>query len=186
MKTRPLFITLSLLAGLLLVSRLLPHAANWGPALAIGTFSGFLTRKNPLGFLLPVAAWVLSDLYLGFYPGFFFNYAALLACGFLGWFWHRQGGLTPASTSTIQVGAGFASLGVLSSSLFFMVSNLSVWAMQAPQCQPLNWQGLVTCYTLGLPFYWPTLISTTAWMLVFAGVYQFMASQVSQEFWERA
>ncbi len=186
MKTKPLLISLLVLAAALFFSRLMPHSANWGPALAICAFAGFLARKNPLGFALPALAWLGTDFFLGFYEGMLFNYAALLGCSLSGM------ALVPLTKKYPQLKKGFlnvvsfAGTGAISATLFFLVSNFGVWFFQAPQCQPLNMSGLTTCYVGGLLFYWPTLISTMAWMVVFAGAYQFLRVQAQQWLVERA
>jgi hypothetical protein len=47
-------------------SRLIPHAPNFTPVIAIALFSGAYLKKR-YAFLVPVAALLLSDLVLGFY-----------------------------------------------------------------------------------------------------------------------
>ena len=186
MKTKPLFIVLISLSLGLFLSRMLPHSANWGPALAIGVFAGYLARKNPMGFVFPALAWFTTDLVLGFYEGMLFNYGALLACTFTGVGLSFIQKRYPELKKKWAFFAGFAGAGLASSTLFFLVSNFGVWFFQAPQCQPLNMAGLATCYIGGLAFYWPTLISTSAWMLVFAGAYQVIRVQASQWLLEKA
>ncbi len=186
MKTKPLIITLTLLAIALFLSRMIPHSANWGPALAICAFAGFLARKNPMGFVIPAIAWFATDLYLGFYEGMLFNYIALFGCTFGGISWAVLNKKYPGLRKGLASYFGFAGSGVMASTLFFLVSNFGVWFYQAPQCQPFNGAGLFTCYVGGLLFYWPTLISTTAWMLVFAGAYQWIREQAQEWLLERA
>ncbi len=186
MKTRPLIFSLLILAVALFLSRMIPHSANWGPALGICVFAGFLARKNPMGYFLPAVAWLATDLFLGFYDGILFNYGALLGCTFAGGLLATLFKKIPSSKRGALSYLGFASSGALSATLFFLISNFGVWFVQAPQCRPMDLNGLAACYVGGLMFYWPTLISTTAWMLVFAGVYQMVRLQASDWLAERA
>lgn len=167
--------TLFLLGLALFFSRLFPHSANWNPALAIGVIAGFLSRKSPLGFLIPAMAWLASDLVLGFYPGMLFNYAAIFACSLVGM--GLSALLKRKEENLGKEAVGFVGSGLASSTLFFVISNFGVWYVQSAQCLPMNLSGLTTCYILGLEFFWPTLISTTAWMVVFGVSYQFIKAQ---------
>src|SRR5215510_12487801 len=64
-------------------SRLLPHPPNVAPITALALFSGvYLGRKY--SFIIPIAAMVLSDLFIGFYSGVLWVYAAFLAIGGIG------------------------------------------------------------------------------------------------------
>lgn len=81
----------------------------------------------------------------GFYSGFWWTYA-----GFLGyWVLGRLAGKS--------IKKRFAFL-PLASLLFFLISNFGVWLHWYPQTM----QGLLTCYTLALPFYRNTLIGDLA------------------------
>jgi len=52
----------------------------------------------------------------------------------------------------------------LASFLFFLVSNFGVWLHWYPN----TWEGLITCYTLALPFYRNTLIGDLVfgWVII--------------------
>ena len=61
-----------LLLAIGLFARLLPHAPNFVPVVAIALFSGaYLNRKYSL--LIPFALYVISDFLIGLHEVIFFN-----------------------------------------------------------------------------------------------------------------
>ena len=50
--------------------RLVPHPPNFSPIDAMALFSGAYLGRRWLAFAAPLAALLLSDAVLGFYPGF--------------------------------------------------------------------------------------------------------------------
>jgi hypothetical protein len=132
---------------LAVASRLLPHAPNFTPVAAIGLFAG-ATFGRRAGWLVPLAALLLSDVFLGFYHpmSMFWNYAGFGACLLLG------SGLLSAKRSLPRLAV--ATLG--SSLAFFALSNFGMWASGY---YPRTFAGLGACYTAGLPFLRNTLAS---------------------------
>jgi hypothetical protein len=50
---------------------------------------------------------------------------------------------------------------------FFLVSNFATWAVW--QMYPKTWHGLVTCYTMAMPFFRNTVVSDLVFTSVFFG-----------------
>lgn len=157
---------LALISLLLIISRIYPHAANFSPVLALCLMSGFLAKKKPSYLALPVAALIVSDALLGFYPGMLFNYLAFGALFLVG---HKL----PFKFS------GFAFGGLFGAVVFFLLSNLGVWYASKMYAPDLS--GLLTCYQMGLPFFRFTLMSTTAFMLIFYGLSSLASHQLREE-----
>ena len=137
---------------LLLWSRWLPHEANLSPVLALFLVSGWLGQGRWYA-LLPLLALFISDISLGFYPGWAFNYICLvfvMAFGF---------SMKKTLVSFVTRGWG----GVV---LFFLVSNFGVWMTSG--LYALNGEGFFLCYKMALPFFKVSLVSTT---LFLAGFY---------------
>ena len=65
-------------------ARLLPHPWNFTPMIAIGLFAGSQARKASTAILATLFALVVSDAVMGFYPGFWYVYAAALIPVLLG------------------------------------------------------------------------------------------------------
>ena len=146
-------------------ARVIPHPFNFTPIIAMALVAGVFARPRWLALALPLGAMFVSDLvlnntvYAHFYEGFrlFGDAGAWLGIGLCA--------LLPVLLGTGR-GASWTKLlgtGVGGAVLFFMVSNVMVWATSA--MYPLNAAGLGACLAAGLPFFPNTLIST----LVFGG-----------------
>jgi hypothetical protein len=121
-------------------ARLLPHPWNFTPIMAIGLFAGFQARKASTGVLATLLALVLSDAVMGFYPGFWYVYAAALIPVLLGWLIRNRSG------------AGAIAAAALASSLsFFLITNFMFWATSL--WYPHTAAGLTACFLAGIPFY---------------------------------
>ena len=134
-------------------SRLLPHPPNFAPVAAIGLFAGATLDKRA-AWLVPFAALVLSDAFLGFYhpASMLMNYLGFAACLALG-----------AVLLQKQRGAGrIAIAGFASAVAFFAISNLGVWLAGY---YPRTLAGLSECYVAAIPFFRNTLVSD----LLFSG-----------------
>lgn len=137
-------------------SRLLPHPPNFAPVAAIGLFAG-ATLDRRIAWLVPFAALLLSDAVLGFYHpmSMVWNYAGFAASLALG-AWLKG-----------RVSAGRLTGAALASAIaFFALSNFGMWASGY---YPRTWEGLVTCYTMALPFFRNTLVSQLVYVAALFG-----------------
>ena len=150
-KTRYLVLTGMILIAA--ISRLLPHPPNFAPITAIALFGGAHFYQKRFAFLVPIAALFLSDLILGFHQLMLFTYGCFVIIIFLGlWLQKRR------TVSTIVVTS------LMSSILFFMVTNFGVWMLSGMYTYDQN--GLMTCYIAALPFFQNTLVGD----LVYTGI----------------
>ena len=124
--------------------RLVPHPPNFTPIAAMALFGAAHLGRNPLAFVAPLGALLLSDLVLGFYPGMWVQYVAVALIVLLGWAVLRR--VTP-----LRVGGA----AVASSVLFFAVTNFGVWMISG--MYPLTLGGLAACYVAAIPFFQNTL-----------------------------
>jgi len=124
--------------------RLVPHPPNFSPIDAMALFSGAYVGRRLLAFAAPLAALLLSDLVLGFYPGMLFQYGAVVVIVLLG--------MLALSRVTILRLIGVA---LASSALFFAVSNFGVWAVSGMYAHRLA--GLGACYLAAIPFFQNTV-----------------------------
>lgn len=144
-------------------SRVIPHPANVTPILAMALFAGAAfggktsqsakSSQKWFAVLLPLAAMFLSDLVIGAHNQIISVYGSIILITVLGF-----------ALSQKQTVARVAGLTLLSSLLFFVVTNFAVWltsGMYAPTTT-----GLIQCYTLALPFFRNGLLGD----LFFSGV----------------
>ena len=150
-KLRPTVLLVMILAAAML--RLAPHPANVSPIAAMGLFGGAYLSRRGAGFIAPIAALLVSDLVLGLYAHMEVVYAALALSVCLGW-------LLRHNRSPLRV-AGAA---LASSVLFFLITNLGVWALGT--LYPHSSAGLAACFIAALPFFQNTIAGD----LVFSGL----------------
>lgn len=148
--------SLILLAAL---SRLLPHPPNIAPITAIALFGGvYLDKKHT--FIVPIAAMLISDYFIGFHTEQMWVYASFIAIGFIGLWLRKHQGIA----STI-----FAAIG--GSILFFIVTNFGVW-LSNYYMYPHNLAGLLQCYTAAIPFFRNTLAGDLFYVGAMFGVFE--------------
>ncbi len=148
------------LIGLGIASRLVPHPWNFTAIGSMALFSGFSFKTNKSLMLLPFISLFLSDYILGFYDGMIYVYAGFaIGIGLSLVYFYKASALSFANRA-LTVGG----LSVVSSFLFFMLTNFGVWHGSTFYVQSLN--GLLTAYVAGLPF----LFNQIAGDLFFAGI----------------
>lgn len=152
------FFTFSLIV-LAALSRLLPHLPNVAPIAAMALFGGvYLDKKHT--FVVPLAALLISDYFIGFYSGMVWVYACFVAIGFIG-LWLRN-------HRTIGATIGGAIAG---SVLFFIVTNFGVW-MGSTVTYPHTVAGLAECYIAAIPFFRNTLLGDLTYVGLMFGAFE--------------
>ena len=144
------FFYLVFFAILLASSRLIPHPPNFTPIIASALLAPLLIKDRLFGICIPLLAMFFSDIIIGFHPYQFVVYSTLLIISLL----------APMKKNFIYIGAS----AILSSVWFFVVTNFSVWIIW--DFYPKTLEGLLLCYTLAIPFFKNTLIST----ILFTGI----------------
>ena len=140
--------------------RLLPHPPNVAPIAAMALFGGaYLNKKYAL--VLPLAAMLVSDLFLGFHSTMAYVYGSFLVTGLAGLWLSRH--------RTIF---NIIALTFTSSILFFLVTNFGVWASGG--LYPKTFDGLMTSYVMGLPFFRNTLVGNFFYVGALFGGYEFL------------
>ncbi len=134
------------------VSRVLPHPANFAPIAAVALFGGaILPRKWAIS--LPLVAMVISDLFIGLHPLVIFTWGSFAAIALVSSY--RFGKLSASNVVFGSIGASI---------LFYVVSNFGVWIEGRLYARTL--EGLAQCYVNALPFFRNTLAGD----LVYAGL----------------
>lgn len=165
---------LSIVAGMVLLaalSRLLPHPWNFSPLEAMALFAGARIANRWFALLVPLAALLVSDLFLGFYPDIWVVYACFAAMALAG------RGLRRAGPSRI------AAFGLGSALGFFAVTNFAVWAIG--DMYPPTGAGLATSYISALPFLQNQLAGVACYSLLLFGGYALLQRGLAQTLGER-
>ena len=140
------------LVGLVVVARLAPHAPNLTPVVAAALFAGTVLRSRSLALLVPAGAMLASDLVIGLddWRIRLIVYAGLMLPALLA-LWGRR---FPRAIALLPLAIG-------SSLMFFLTSNLAVWAFSGMYALDLG--GLVRCYVAALPFLRNTMTGDLGW-----------------------
>jgi len=150
-------ITLAMI-GLAAVARVVPHPWNFWPVVAMALYCGARWTKLRTGIGITLAALLVSDAILGFYPGMLWYYIPSLIPVLFGWLVRRH-----ENVGTI-VAAGLAS-----NLSFFAVSNFLVWATGTGATYPHTSAGLAACFTAAIPFYKNQLMGDAFYMVALFG-----------------
>lgn len=172
--TGPLALTLMIIVVAL--TRLIPHPPNFSPIEAMALFGGAYFAKRSWSIVLPLIALFISDLALslmmgGVYfqyfisAGFLMIYATIALLSILGFGLRNQ-------VSVARV----ASFSIISSVIFFLVTNFGVWLGSA--MYPQTASGLLAAYTAGLPFLQNGLLGTLFYSALLFGSYELLKQRL--------
>ena len=149
-----LFLAITTIIALSLF-RLIPHPPNFTPVFAISVFAGIKFKDNLFSYFVPVFAMLVSDAIIGFHSGMIIIYVAIVLSAFIA-----------RKFNTINSS-------VLSSCiLFFLISNFQVWMISSSYSKSLS--GILECFTLAIPFFGMTLLSTFFYSYVLFYGYSFL------------
>ena len=149
------------------VTRFIPHPPNFTPIIAMGLFGGAYIHSRSLAVLIPIGAMFLSDLFLGFHGTVYFVYGSLLLVTILGMILIKK--ITIINCTVAALSSSF---------LFFLITNWGVWLTSS--YYPKNIQGILSCYTMALPFFGNTLVGTLLYSSVMFGGYELLKWSVAQ------
>ena len=143
-----------------ILSRFLPHPPNFTPIAAIALLSSKGFDNRWVVFLIPIVSLFISDLFIGLHATIPFVYISFILIALLG--------LYVKKINIVSV--------LLSSTIFFLVSNFGVWLLY----YPISIEGLVQCYTLALPFFFNTVLGDLVYGALL--IYPFYALQRRNKF----
>ncbi len=144
-KSNLILIGILLIIGLL---RLFPHPPNLTPVIALSVLAAAWFPKGKTQYLVPLTIMLLTDAVIGFHSLMPVVYGSLLVAGTCGRLLRHQ----TDTTQSLLAGAS-------SSIVFFILSNFGVWAMSP--LYPKTVAGLVSCFTMAIPFFHNTVLATT-------------------------
>ena len=127
--------------------------------IAAGIFAGFYFRHFYLGSFVIILSMFLGDLFLGFHNTMFFTYLSLAIVVLVGLY------LKNLKFTNILYGT------LASSIVFFIITNLGAWLTLEMYSKDIN--GLVQSYTMAIPFFHNTLISTFVYLYIFKTLFEF-------------
>lgn len=166
-KNIPFLAIAFVIAGAIL--RFVPHFPNFAPITAMALFGGvYLGKKYAL--IVPLMAMLVSDLFIGFYDIKLMTgvYISFLLVGLIGLFIKKY-----KNIGTIIGGT------ILSSVLFFLITNFAVWAFY--DWYPHTLSGLTQCFTMAIPFFRGTLMGDLFYVTILFGIYEIIMVVVKKK-----
>jgi hypothetical protein len=138
--------------------RLLPHPPNVAPITAVALFAGTHFSSKHWAVLMPILAMLATDIFLGFFiitPVVYLAFVGIIALGFV--------------IKKMNIGSV-----LLSSLLFFLVTNLGVWFLH----YPLTTEGFIACFTLAIPFFGYSIVGDLFFSAALMFGYRFAAKRL--------
>jgi len=168
-KNKTLITKIAIAAGLIAVAvgwRIINHNYNFAPNLEFITVAAVMAAIM-LGahwaIIVPLLSMIVSDLFIGNSSIFMFTWGAFAVIG-AGAVLLKK--LNNRPGKQIAFSAGFA---VVSSFVFFAITNFGVWAQG---WYPATLAGLQTCFTMAIPFYRTMIIGNLIIIPVAVALYQ--------------
>ena len=151
-----------------ILTRFLPHSANFTAIGAIALFGGlYLPRRYAV--IIPLTAMFISDIFIGFYSWqiMFSVYTSFVLLGLIGLLVRKN-----KKFHTVLGGT------LLGSILFFLITNAAVWAfgtMYSP-----DFSGLMQSYIMAIPFFRNSLAGDLFYVGVLVGGFELAMSFLSR------
>ena len=134
---------------LVLFSRFIPHPPNFTPIISIAILSPLFFNKNNVALTLVIVGMFISDFFIGFYQNMITTYLVIILIYYFSKFYFNE---KTISIKNIIFGSIFSAL------IFYLLTNFSLWTFG--DLYPKNFEGLIMCYVMAIPFFTNTLIST--------------------------
>ena len=153
-------LTVATLIAIAAITRFLPHPANFTAIGAIALFGSARLNDKRLAFVLPIAAMLISDLFIpfGFIPSVYFSFVLIAILG-----------LTIRNTKNpLFIAAG----SVASSLIFYIITNFAVWMGDNGVMYSKGIDGLWMSYVAAIPFFWNGVAGDLFFTAVLFGAYE--------------
>ena len=132
MKLKKLHFVITIIV-IAIFSRLIPHPPNFTPITAIALFSIINFKNKYIGLSIPIVCLLISDLIIGISLINLFVYLSFIVISGVGYIFGK------INLKSI----------LLSSLIFFLVTNFGVWLIGYPN----TLEGFVACYIAAIPFF---------------------------------
>lgn len=149
---------------------------NFAPVAALALFAGYFFRSSLLALLVPLSVMAISDRFVG---GYHWGMMAIvygmlaLPVAFRGWL--RRAFDLHTTRPALPL-LGLFGCGLMSSLLFFVVTNFGVWCLFGTYDRSLA--GLASCYVAAIPFFRYTLCGDLFFTIVLFGSYAAVLSWI--------
>ena len=144
----------------LAVSRFIPHPPNFTSVIALSFYVPVLLGLRYLPALL--ISFAITDLIIGYHTGTHWTWGSIFLIGLISPFFAKN-------TTWRFSGA------ILGACIFFVITNFGVWVSGM---YGYTFEGIILCYTLAVPFFAYTLISTILFSTIIEIIYSFIKNKL--------
>ena len=147
---------LKITIGILLVlsaSRFIPHPPNFTSLLALSFYVPALLGVKFLPIV--IISFIITDFFLGFHSVSLFTWGSVVLIGLSSKFFIRN----------LQTRISGSLLGAF---IFYIITNFGVWSLGS---YGYSLKGIIDCYTLAIPFFAYSIISTLIFSVIIESVY---------------
>ena len=147
---------LKIFIGILLVlssSRFIPHPPNFTSLLALSFYIPAILGAKYIPALM--ISFLITDYFIGFHSIVAFTWGSVIIIGLISKYFLKN----------ITTRISGALIGAL---LFFLITNFGVWSLGS---YGYTFEGLIICYTLAIPFFAHTIISTLLFSAIIEGLH---------------
>ena len=142
-------------------TRWVPHPPNFTPIIAMGLFGGAYLKDRRIALIIPLLAMIAADMFLGFHGTMLWVYGSLIFITMMGMLLKNRTTLKNCTAATIS-----------GSVLFFLLTNFGVWISSG--FYPKSAAGLLTCYSMALPFFGNTLAGSMFYVAIMFFGYEWL------------
>ena len=143
---------------ILIFFRIIPHPPNFSPIIAFSIVSPIIFKDKYLAILITILSLFISDIILGFHAYQFIIYITIISISFF----------TPLKKRYLNL----FFYAIAGSVWFFISTNFAVWLIW--DYYPKSLEGLIYCYTMGIPFFKNTLLSTIIFTLLLTYSFKYL------------
>ena len=134
-------------------SRFIPHPPNFTSLLALSFYIPAILGARYIPAL--IISFLITDYFIGFHSTVAFTWGSVIIIGLISKYFIKN----------ITTRISGALMGAL---LFFLITNFGVWSLGS---YGYTFEGLIICYTLAIPFFAQTIISTLLFSSIIEGLY---------------
>lgn len=158
--------------------------SNFSPLGAMALFGGAYFADKWKSYVFPLAALFLSDVivmqtvYKQYASGFLFD----------GWYWNYLGFAAMVLTGQLLIKKvrvlNVAVACVAAAVVYWLLADFGTWMspinidLTTGVAYTKDWQGLMKCYAMGLPFLKNTLLSNLVYSGLFFGLFEYMQRRI--------
>ena len=145
----------------LAASRFIPHPPNFTSLLALSFYVPALLGTRYIPSL--ILSFVITDFFIGFHSVTFFTWGSVVFIGLISKFFLQN--------IIFRVSGA-----LVGSVIFFVITNFGVWSNGS---YGYNLDGLILCYTMAIPFFAYSLVSTFIFSGIIEITYKIFSKQIT-------